>query len=182
MKEHNLQAIIRERRSIRRFEDRAIEPEKLAEIFEAVRWAPSWGNCQCWELIVVEAQDDREKLAELVSKKNPATLAVRHAPVVLVLCGQAKKSGYYNGLQMSRFPDWLMYDLGLASQNICLTAHGLGLGSVVVGLFDHDRVSEMLAVPDGYEVVSLIPLGYPAHNPSAPVRRAAEEFVHYGRF
>jgi nitroreductase len=182
MKELNLQTTIRERRSIRRFEDRAIEPEKLAEIFEAVRWAPSWGNCQCWELIVVEAQEDREKLAELVSKKNPATLAVRHAPVVLALCGQAKKSGYYNGRQMTRFPDWLMYDLGLASQNICLTAHGLGLGSVIVGLFDHEKVAEMLAVPDGIEVVSLIPLGYPAHNPSAPVRRASEEFVHYGRF
>jgi nitroreductase len=76
----------------------------------------------------------------------------------------------------------MMYDLGLATQNLCLTAQSLGLGSVIVGSFDHAAAAELLTVPDGYEIVSLIPLGYPAHSPTAPARRAVAEFVHYRRF
>jgi nitroreductase len=182
MKEQDLQALIHERRSIRRFEDRKIEPEKLTTIFEAVRWAPSWGNSQCWELIVIEEGKDKEKLAEILSKKNPATLTVRDAPVVLAVCGQTKKAGYYNGVPKTKFADWLMYDLGLATQNLCLTAQSIGLGSVIVGAFDHQMAAEILAIPDGYEIVCLIPLGYPAHSPPAPARRTIAEFVHYRRF
>jgi len=104
------------------------------------------------------------------------------APVVLGICGRKHKAGYYNGERQTRFEDWLMFDLGLATQNICLTAHILGLGAVIVGSFDHDRVAELLEIPDTYDIVSLIPLGYPAHAPSPPPRRPAAEFVHYRRF
>jgi nitroreductase len=55
----------------------------------------------------------------------------------------------------------MMYDLGLATQNLCLMAHSLGLGTVIVGLFDHDRAKAVVNVPDGYELVTMIPLGYP---------------------
>ena len=65
--------IFTKRRSIRRFQDKQIQPEVLAEVFEAARMAPSWGNLQCWELIVVQAAEDKQKLAGLLSKKNPAT-------------------------------------------------------------------------------------------------------------
>jgi nitroreductase len=75
-----------------------------------------------------------------------------------------------------------MYDLGIATQSLCLAAHDLGLGTVIAGLFDHDKAKEILGVPDGYEVVSLIPLGYPAKTPSSPKRREVEEFTHYDTF
>jgi len=75
-----------------------------------------------------------------------------------------------------------MFDLGIAAQSICLTAHSLGLGTVIVGIFNHDKAREILNVPDGYEVMTLIPLGFPAKISSAPKRREISEFAHYDKF
>jgi nitroreductase len=82
----------------------------------------------------------------------------------------------------TKFGDWFMYDLGIATQSICLAAHGMGLGTVIIGLFDHEKAKAALNVPAGYELVSLIPLGYPAKVPSAPKRRAVEEFTRTDTF
>jgi nitroreductase len=177
-----LEEIIKNRRSIRRFEKQEVESEKLNMILEAARWAPSWGNSQCWQFIVIQDQEQKEKLKETLTQKNPATLSVQDAPVVFAICGESKKSGYYNGQQITRYQDWLMYDLGLVTQNICLMAHSLGLGTVIVGSFDHEMAEKVLRIPKGYEIVALLPLGYPAHAPSAPKRREVKTFVHYGHF
>lgn len=173
---------IRDRRSIRRFEKREVETAKLEAILEAARWAPSWGNSQCWEFIVVQDQELKKRLAETLTNKNPASLSVADAPIVLAICAESKKSGYYNGKQITRYQDWFLYDLGLATQNICLTAHYQGLGSVIVGSFNHEMVEEILRIPTGYEIVSLLPLGYPAHSPPAPKRKDIRAFVHYEHF
>ena len=180
--EHAGMKAIRERRSIRRFTAQDIESETLTQIFTAASWAPSWGNSQCWEVIVVRDPKVKKHLSEILSPKNPATRTVANAPVVLAICGQVQKAGWYSGRQVTRFEDWLMYDLGLISQNICLAAHSLGLGSVIVGAFDHSLAEELLQIPAGYALVSLIPLGYPDHAPSPPPRRAVADFVHFDRF
>ena len=177
-----LMEVIKSRRSIRRYEEKDVPDDVLDQLFEAVRWTPSWANTQCWELIVVKDRDTKEKLQETISKGNPATKAMVNAPVVLALCGKLESAGYYYGQVTTKFGDWFMFDLGLATQNLCLAAHNLGLGAVIVGLFDHDRAKEMLAVSPGYELVVFIPLGYPAKDPRAPKRREPSEFVHFGKF
>jgi nitroreductase len=75
-----------------------------------------------------------------------------------------------------------MFDLGIACQTICLTAHALGLGTVVVGLFNHDQAGTVLKVPSGYELVAMIPLGFPAKVSSAPNRREIADFTHQDTF
>jgi nitroreductase len=67
-------------------------------------------------------------------------------------------------------------------QNLCLAAHALGLGTVVVGRFDHQRVAEILGVPQNVEVVAMTPLGYPAAEGSAPKRKEPSEFIFYERY
>lgn len=171
---------IRQRRSIRRFQDKEIESEKKEKIFEAARWAPSWGNLQCVELVVVEDKGMQKQLAALLAPKNPATRCVALAPVVVALCGMPIKSGYYHDKQVTRYSSWFMYDLGIVSQNICLKACELGLGSVIVGSFDHQQAETLLKIPAGCELVSLIVLGYPDHIPPTPKRKTVAEFVHYG--
>jgi len=174
--------IFSSRRSIRRFQDKGIDRLQLEQIFAAVQMSPSWGNMQCHELIVVQDRAVKEKLAALLSKKNPATLCTQTAPVVIAVCGNPRKSGYYKETQVTRYSHWFLYDLGIVSQNICLKAWELGIGSVIVGSFDHGAAEELLAVPAGVELVALIPLGYPAHTPSAPARREINDFVHFDRF
>jgi nitroreductase len=150
---------------------------------EAVRWAPSWANTQCWE--VVQVQDPEVKRAlqsTLPPKGNPAFKAVVEAPVVLAVCGRSRESGFYKGEATTRHGDWLLFDLGLATQNLCLAAAALGLGTVIVGLFDHDRAAEILRLPGGVELVALVPVGHPAKISAAPKRRETVEFVHRDGF
>ena len=171
-----------DRRSIRRFTDEEITEETLAKLLEAIRWTPSWANTQCWEVIVVKDQTVKEAVAEAVPKSNPAYKHFTEAPAILVLCGKLGTSGYYKGQVTTKFGDWFMFYLGLAAQNICLTAHSLGLGTVIAGLFDHKKAAEVLGVPEEYELVSLIPVGYPAHDSKGPKRREISDFTHYDKF
>jgi len=175
--------IVKTRRSIRKYEDRKVPPETLTAILEAARWSPSWANTQCWEIVVVHDPGVKQRLqATLPPKGNPAAGAMVQAPVVLALCGRLKSSGYYKDQATTKFGDWFMFDLGIACQTICLTAHALGLGTVVVGLFDHARAKAVLNVPEGYELVAMIPLGFPAKISSAPNRREMAEFTHQDSF
>lgn len=174
--------VIKERRSIRNYQDKDVPDEVINELLEAVRWTPSWANTQCWEVIVVKDSLIKEQLQATLAKGNPATKSMVAAPVIMGICGKLKSSGYYKEQQTTKFGDWFMFDLGLATQTLCLAAHNLGLGTVIVGLFDHDKVKQILELPEGIELVALVPLGYPSKTPSAPKRKELNEFVHYDKF
>jgi nitroreductase len=174
--------IIKSRRSIRNYQDKAVPDEVLDKVLEAVRWSPSWANTQCWEVVVVKDQAIKQKLQAALPPTNPASKAMVEAPVVLVLCGQLNKSGSYKGQVTTKFGDWFLFDLGIATQSICLAAQSLGLGTVVVGLFDHNQAKQVVGLPDGYELVAMLPLGYPAKEPAAPKRREISEFAHREKF
>lgn len=95
---------------------------------------------------------------------------------------QLPPSGLARNSVVASIGDWMMYDLGLATQNLCLMAHSLGLGTVIVGLFDHDRAKEVIHTPDGIDLVAMIPVGYPEKVGNAPKRRERSEFAHNDRF
>lgn len=174
--------VIKTRRSIRRYQNKEVPEEHIRQLLESIQWAPSWANTQCWEVIVVRDQGIREQLRETLAKGNPAAKGLTEAPLVLVLCARLQASGYYKGEVTTKFGDWFMYDLGLATQNLCLMAHSLGLGTVIVGLFDHDQVARLVGVPQNCEVVTMIPVGYPAADSKAPKRREISEFTHQEKF
>jgi len=174
---------IKGRRSIRKYTDEPVSDEELTFIFEAVRWAPSWANTQCWGFIVVRDPASREQLGDTLTAKNPARKAFTQAPVVIAACAQKGKSGYYDkNPATDRGESWFMFDLALATHNLMLTAHSIGLGTVHVGLFDFKRAEEILDLPPEYTMVELIPLGHPAQEGKSPPRKEVNEFVFYERF
>ena len=175
---------IKTRRSIRKYKPDEIEEEKLQAVLEAARWAPSWANTQCWEFIVVKNPDTKEKLAETLTPRNPATEAVKTAPIVVVACAKLGVSGFKLGAPVTDKGDFFMFDTALAMHNLSLAAHSLGLGTVHVGAFDSKKAAEILGVPEGVSVVELMPLGYPLEIPGAPPKKEIEDFVYsekYGR-
>jgi len=178
----DLMSIIKGRRSIRRYQETDVSTEDLRHVLEAVQWSPSWANTQCWEVIVVREAATKEKLQGTLGSTNPASKAVTQAPVVLALCGKLKTSGFYKGQQSTKFHDWFMFDLGLATQSLCLAAHERGLGTVIVGSLNHDQAKAVLGVGEDYELAALIPLGYPGKESSAPKRREIGEFTHQEKF
>ncbi|MDR2861568.1 MAG: nitroreductase family protein [Syntrophobacterales bacterium] len=173
---------IQERRSIRRHDSRDIPADSLQSIFKAVQCSQSWANSQCWELIVIRDQNVKKALQETIPSGNPSYQCIVTAPIVLALCGHLEKAGYYGGGPVTKFGDWFMFDLGIVTENICLTAHDLGLGTVVVGLFDHAKAAKVLSVPENYELAVLLPLGYPTDTPAPTPRRKIEDFLHEDRF
>jgi len=178
----DLMEAIKGRRSIRKYKADPVAEETLQKVLEAMRWAPSWANTQCWEVIVVKDPKVKSELATALSKGNPAFSSMTDAPIVLVLCGKRGISGFYKGQAVTVKGDWLMFDTGIAVQSLCLTAHSLGLGTVVAGLFDHKKVEEILGVPQNVEVVAMTPLGYPASEGAIPRRKEIAEFVHYEKY
>lgn len=174
--------IIKGRRSIRRYQDKEIPEADLQKILESVQWSPSWANTQCWEIIVVKGAATKEKLKESLTPRNPAAAGLTEAPVVLAICGKLQSAGYYKGQATTKLGDWFMFDLGIATQSLCLTAHSLGLGTVIVGSIEHDKAKAVLGVGEGCELVALIPVGYPAKDSPAPKRREIPEFTHHEKF
>jgi nitroreductase len=173
-----LQEAILKRRSVRKFSDDVVTDEELRQIFEAVRWSPSWANTQTWEFIVVRDKDLIEKVTGTYSEKNPATKGSLTASALIVACAKTGISGCYGGKDVTSIPNWEVFDLGIAVQTLCLKAHELGLGTVVVGLMNHEACEKILAIPEGHKVIAVLPIGRPATEPKAgPARKSLSEIV-----
>jgi nitroreductase len=178
---------IKTRRSVRKFLNRPVEPEKLQAILEATRMAPSWANMQCWRFVVVQDLQVKVRISELSYveayfatrgyKTNPSQKALAQAPVVIVACADPAQSGELWG------QDYYMTDLGIAAENLMLAAHAVGLGTVFVGIFDEEKLRELLGIPANIRIVGLFPLGYPEEGWKAgPPRKPLDEIVYPGRW
>lgn len=181
-----LQEAILKRRSVRRFTDQEVTDQQLQQIFEAVRWSPSWANTQTWEFVVIRDKELIQKVTatyQMEKGTNPATKCSQAASALIVVCAKTGVSGCYGGKETTKFSNWFMFDLGIATQTLCLTAHEMGLGTVVVGLFNHDACKELIDLPEGYEAVAVLPIGHPAAElKSGPPRKAVADMVHVDAF
>ena len=156
----NVMEAIRQRRSIRAYEDRSIEEEKLQAVLDAGRLAPSACNRQEWRYIVVRDPAMRTDLAEAANGQK----FVGEAPVVLVAC--AKTDGHKMSCGEACYP----IDVAISLDHITLKAVEEGLGTCWIGAFDQTAVKKLLSIPEEIRVVQLMPLGYPAGQPAARSR------------
>jgi nitroreductase len=149
---------IKGRRSIRQFTDQPIEKEKLQKLLEAARWAPSGGNLQTWRFVVVTSPSQRE----LVKKFAPGIFAMPSAFIVICAEMEAGANEWKQRLCLA--------DCAIASQNIMLAAHEMGIGTCVALSYAKSAISEILELPDNVEPMLVVTLGYPAEAPEPPPR------------
>ena len=128
----------------------------------------------------VEDAQKREKIASdcvLDFTYNANTLS--HAPALVALTMVTGRSGFErDGSYSSPLEGhWQSFDAGIAAQTFCLAAHALGLGTVIMGIYDPDKVAKVLSVPEGQTVAALIAIGHPAQDPAAPARKSVEELL-----
>jgi nitroreductase len=166
---------IRARRNVRQYTDQPIAREDLERILEAGRRAPSAGNWQPWNFVVVTGREQLIELAK-VWERGGRHIAASAATIALV----AREP------EDDKSRDFLMYDFGQATANMMLAAADLGIGSGHSAVSDQAQAQHVLAFPDGYLAVYLIGLGYPADRPMRPLarpnRRAFDEVVHWNRW
>ena len=155
---------IRTRRSIRSFKSESIPDEYAIQILEAARWAPSSGNRQPWTFIYI---NDHEIL-RMVKNCSPGFYG--HAAAAIVI-----------GVK-DRFRDLSLLDVGFASENICLAAHALGIGSCPIASFTKEAIKMILKAPKEWEPILIISLGYPDKIPSPPPRKPLSEIVYLNSF
>jgi len=167
---------IRGRRSIRAFESREVPEELVERLIEAARWAPSAGNIQPWEFIIVRKQEIKRKLAESALYQS----FIEEAPVVIVVCADEVRSAQGYGIRGKTL--YCIQDTAAAIQNIHLAAYSMGLGTCWVGAFREDEARKVLKTPAGIRPVAIIPVGYPAETPSPRSRRPLKQIVHYETF
>jgi nitroreductase len=168
---------IKGRRSVRAFKsEENVSEETVEKLIDAARWAPSAGNIQPWEFIIVRRSEIKKRLAEAAFNQS----FIEEAPVVIVVCVDENRSSEGYGQRGKAL--YCIQDSAAAIENIHLAAHSVGLGTCWVGAFREEGASEILKIPKGIRPVALIPTGYPSKLPSARSRRAADEIAHYETF
>ncbi len=173
---------IKERRSIRAFQDKKVPHETINRIIEAASYAPSWKNTQVTRYLVTEDKEVMNKIADgcvMGFEYNIDTIRKAAALVIVTMIKGRSGMEKDGSATTSKGEDWGVFDTGIAAQTFCLAAHDLGIGSVIMGIFDETKVSEVVPVPEGQQVAALIAIGYPAEEPKAPRRKAVEDLVTY---
>lgn len=168
--------VFRDRRSIRKFKDAPVSLEKIEQIIDAARLAPSWKNQQCWRFLVLTDAVRREKVLEAFPDDNPGKKAIAAAPVLIVVCGNPAESDIENGI------DYFVADVAIAFEHLCLAAHALGLGTCWMGWYDEKLVKHALGIPDNIRVVGITPLGYPDQEPKPRPRKTLSEILYYDQW
>jgi nitroreductase len=136
---------IQARKSIRSYQDKPVPRDALERILEAGRLAPSARNTEPWHFIAVTNPEKRKTLSKGMYAKF-----VAGAPLVIVVLGDKKASS-----------DWYAVDAALAAENMVLAAVSEGLGTCFVGSFNEADVKAVLKVPENFEVLVMITVGYP---------------------
>jgi nitroreductase len=165
---------IESRRSIRRYKKTDVSDELLKEILRAGQMAPSAGNLQGREFIVIKDNAVRELLCMAALNQY----FIMGAPVCIVVCANILRTATRYG---KRAELYAVQDATASVMNMMLRAHDLGLGTCWVGAFNEQAVSQLLEIPHGVRPVALLPLGYPDESPEAPPRMG-EEIEHWGQW
>ena len=161
------------RRSIRKFKNKEVEPEKIERLLRAAMQAPSAANQQPWEFIVVKDKDSLEKL----SKVSPYSKPIENSGVAFVLLANEDDLKIPTAWQM---------DISAATQNILLEAVHLELGGVWFGVATSDdvvkNVRNLFKLPDNIKPFGMIAIGYPDEQKNEFVDRYKVEKVHYEKW
>lgn len=172
------------RQSVRNYADKPVEEEKLAQLVEAVRLAPSASNSQPWKLIIVNDRDLKEKVAKATfSKLISFNKFTQQAPVLGILVIEKPKVITQIGGKL-KDREFSLIDIGIAAEHFCLQAADLGLGTCMLGWFDETAIKQLLHIPEQKRIGLVIALGYAkAEDPLRKKnRKTVEEVCNYNRY
>jgi nitroreductase len=163
------------RTSIRVFKPDPVDDDVIDEGLRLANLAPSAGNLQARDFIVVRSHATKKLLMEAAYGQD----FVETAPVVLVFCANLERISHYGDRGRTLY---CLQDVAASIQNMTLFLHSKGLGSVWVGAFDEVRAANALGVPEHVRPVAMLPIGYPAEKGVRRRRLPSAELVHRERW
>ena len=174
-----LQSALENRKSIRSYLSKDVEPEKLTALIEAASLAPSWKNSQTARYYVIHTPEKLEQIRATLPEFNRKNC--EQAPALIITTVVLNRSGYErNGEPTNELGNgWGFYDCGLGSMALLLKATELGLSTLVMGIRDAAKIREILEIPENEAVVSVISGGYSDDDPERPARKPVEKLAHF---
>ena len=176
----NTSECITTRRSIRRYKPDLIDHSLIESIVSLASYSPSWKNTQITRYIAIE---DSSLLREIAERFTPDynSKIISQAPMLIAVTMKKGRSGFERDGSFStkKGDRWQMFDVGAACQTFCLAARDKGLGTVIMGIFDEDGITELLHIPEDQELAALIAAGWPDIDPDAPKRKTVGELLQY---
>ncbi|MBO4618002.1 MAG: nitroreductase family protein [Lachnospiraceae bacterium] len=172
---------IKGRRSVREFKDTPVSKEVLESVIDTARFAPSWKNTQISRYVALTG-DSKKALADTAFEAWVGNAnIVNNAPMVIVQTFVKNRSGFERdgSFSTSKEDRWQNYDCGIAAEAFCLAAYEKGLGSVIMGIFDEDKVAKVLNLSDDQGVAAIIAIGYPVADATAPKRKEVADLLTY---
>lgn len=175
----NASECIKARRSVREFTGEPVSHELLEEIIDVARFAPSWKNTQISRYVALEGDVKAKVATECVGEWNANI--INKAPMLIVQTFVKNRSGFERdgSFTTSKEDRWQNFDAGIAAEAFCLAAYEKGLGTVILGMFDENKVAAALSLPEELGVASLIVIGHPAVSPEAPKRKEVSDLLSY---
>lgn len=167
---------IKLRRSIRDFKEDDVSTGIVQDIIKSAIEAPSSGNVQDWEFIIVRDPQRKAELTEAAIGQD----FIKKAPVVVVVCSDLDKVTKAYGERGRSL--YSIQNISAAIENLLLAAWNRGIGSCWVGAFNEERVKEILILPQNVRPMGIIPLGYPNKIPEKIPRRGVKECIHFERY
>jgi nitroreductase len=162
---------IQQRRSVRKYEDRAIPQDVLERVLQAGILAPTGRNTQEWRFVVVRDLDTRKRLAEAAEQKFVAS-----ADVVVAVVSLDPVREMFCGIQAGPV------DCAIVIDHMTLAAVAEGLGSCWIGHFDQDKSREILDIPAPAKIIEMLVLGYPGDEPVEKKRKTLDELACWEKF
>lgn len=173
---------IKTRRSIREYNGKPVDRKLIEQAIEAASFSPSWKNTQVTRYIVIDDEATKNKIADECCSSNHNGGIIKQAPVLVVTTMIKARSGYERDGSFStpKGSGWQMFDCGIATQSFCLAAHELGLSTLIMGIYDTDKITEILQIPETQEVAALISVGFTdLTGVEAPKRKTLEDLITY---
>ncbi len=164
--------LVLQRKSIRAYSSRPVPFEDVQDVINTALESPSAKNLQPWEIIVVEDEERRRRLAEIANGQQ----FVGDAPIILAPVATEPQR-----IMTCDIPAYAV-DLSILVTHMMLRAAEKGLGTCWIGAFDADAAAEELGVPEDRKVFTLLPLGYPAEDPKRRPRKGFADVVHWEQY
>ena len=177
----NLEQGIKGRRSVRKYSDQEITTETLEKIVDVARFAPSWKNTQIVRYHVIKNKEVKKNIGEncvLDYVFNCKTITRCDALAVVTV--EKGISGYEKdgSFTTSQGDAWENFDAGIGTQTFCLAAHNEGVATVILGVFDEEKIREYVDFPENEKVSAIVAMGYPEGEIKAgPPRKEVEELL-----
>ena len=162
---------IRKRYSCRSYQEKTVEQDKLDQLLEAARLAPSAKNLQDWRFVVVTERQTRHKVAEFTNRPE----VFNKAGVIIAACSISKEV-------MRCGQAVAPIDVSIALEHIALQATELGLGTCWIGSFETEKVRATLGIPADIHIIELMTVGFPADEPKQPNREPIEKIACYDKW